>query len=222
MLSSNQCQTNFRTTWGSCSHTASMRILRNGLTRRINRPVFPGPTQTRSKTRCFLRTQGIYCAEIWNGYEIDEADWEPREGRLEKSAPTTESLSQTKRRPLGFDEQRQPQAVLPRSTVVLEVAAGLIARGMCNLVVRRRREAVEIAFKPALVSIGVRPPRIHDVGPALKEHSDKFPSGLGKTLPNCLACVVPSAPRESQVSTATKKVRFLPRGFTVRTTPAKR
>jgi len=67
------------------------------------------------------------------------------------------------------------QAMLRRALIILDEAKSLKSKGVWNLVVRRCQEAVEPALKSVLVFVGIQPPRVHDVGPTLKEHSEKFP-----------------------------------------------
>ena len=65
--------------------------------------------------------------------------------------------------------------MLRRALIILDEAKSLKSKGVWNLVVRRCQEAVEPALKSVLVFVGIQPPRVHDVGPTLKEHSEKFP-----------------------------------------------
>lgn len=46
-------------------------------------------------------------------------------------------------------------------------------------VVRESQEAVELALKALLRSVGITPPRIHDVSAILLEERDRLPDGLG-------------------------------------------
>jgi len=73
--------------------------------------------------------------------------------------------------------------MLQRAAIILEEAKNLRARGVWNLVVRRCQESVELALKSALVTVGVQPPRVHDVGPTLKEHSERFPEEFRQHIP---------------------------------------
>ncbi|MFA0731905.1 MAG: hypothetical protein LKKZDAJK_000896 [Candidatus Fervidibacter sp.] len=73
--------------------------------------------------------------------------------------------------------------MLQRAAIILEEAKNLRARGVWNLVVRRCQESVELALKSALVTVGVQPPRVHDVGPTLKEHSERFPEEFRRHIP---------------------------------------
>lgn len=43
-------------------------------------------------------------------------------------------------------------------------------------VVREAQELVELALKAALRLVGIDPPKWHDVGPILREHSEKYPN----------------------------------------------
>lgn len=50
-------------------------------------------------------------------------------------------------------------------------------------VVREAQEVVELALKGALRLVGVEPPKLHDVGPVLLEHADRFPPDVRAQLP---------------------------------------
>lgn len=73
---------------------------------------------------------------------------------------------------------------LDRASLILEEATHLRSRGGWNLVVRRCQESVELALKGALMWAGLDVPRVHDVGPALQYHKERFPahfqSAIGK------------------------------------------
>jgi len=87
--------------------------------------------------------------------------------------------------------------MLKRAIIILDEAKSLRSKGAWNLVVRRCQEAVELALKGALVSVGIQPPRVHDVGPTLKEHSEKFPPEFRQYIPNWLPFPAPSGQKES-------------------------
>ncbi len=70
------------------------------------------------------------------------------------------------------------RALWLEAETILEEARGLLQRGAWNLVVRRAQEAVELALKAVLRSVGVEVPRVHDVGPALRLHADRLPDDL--------------------------------------------
>ncbi|MFA0784863.1 HEPN domain-containing protein [Fervidibacter sacchari] len=76
---------------------------------------------------------------------------------------------------MNFDEQRKCPSHASAALIILYEVKSLKSKGVWNLVVRRCQEAVELALKSALVFVGIQPPRVHDVGPTLKEHSEKFP-----------------------------------------------
>jgi HEPN domain-containing protein len=71
-----------------------------------------------------------------------------------------------------------------RALIILDEAKSLRAKGVWNLVVRRCQEAVELALKSVLVFVGIQPPRVHDVGPTLKEHLEKFPPDFRQHIPH--------------------------------------
>ncbi|MEN3010619.1 MAG: HEPN domain-containing protein [Candidatus Bipolaricaulaceae bacterium] len=72
---------------------------------------------------------------------------------------------------------------LRRAELILEEARAYLQKKAWNLVVRRAQEATELALKAALRSVGVEPPRVHDVGPALREHSQRFPAFFVEAIP---------------------------------------
>jgi len=71
---------------------------------------------------------------------------------------------------------------LRRAEIILEEAGRLKEREIWNLAVRRSQEAVEMALKAALLWIGVQPPRLHDVGPSLREHASRFPDPFASSI----------------------------------------
>ena len=75
---------------------------------------------------------------------------------------------------MNFDEQRKCPSHASAALIILYEVKSLKSKGVWNLVVRRCQEAVELALKSALIFVGIQPPRVHDVGPTLKEHSEKF------------------------------------------------
>jgi HEPN domain-containing protein len=83
--------------------------------------------------------------------------------------------------------------------IILDEAKSLRAKGVWNLVVRRCQEAVELALKSVLVFVGIQPPRVHDVGPTLKEHSEKFPPDFRRHVPH-LASVSRALRAERELS----------------------
>ena len=79
-------------------------------------------------------------------------------------------------RDLALQDFRRAELILAEARVYRE-------KGAWNLVVRRAQEAVELALKAALRFIGVDPPRVHDVGPSLREHASKFPPAFATAIP---------------------------------------
>ena len=61
-------------------------------------------------------------------------------------------------------------------------AEAAVASGATGLAVRRCQEAVELALKAALRSLGVEPPKWHDVGDILKEHRARFPASFAARI----------------------------------------
>ncbi|MCL7383767.1 MAG: HEPN domain-containing protein [Thaumarchaeota archaeon] len=49
-------------------------------------------------------------------------------------------------------------------------------------VMRQSQESVELALKAALRLVGIEPPKWHDVGPILKEYSDRFPEWFKREI----------------------------------------
>ena len=66
-----------------------------------------------------------------------------------------------------------------RALARLAAVDALYEAGSWADVVRESQEVVELALKGLLYSVGVAPPRIHDVSPVLAEHRDRLPPGLG-------------------------------------------
>ena len=52
----------------------------------------------------------------------------------------------------------------------------LFSEGAYSDVIREAQEIVELALKAALRSVGVEPPKIHDVGRLIEEHQTRFSS----------------------------------------------
>jgi hypothetical protein len=49
--------------------------------------------------------------------------------------------------------------------------------------VREAQELVELVLKAALRLQGIDPPRVHDVGPVLLEHTDAYPREFAELIP---------------------------------------
>lgn len=72
---------------------------------------------------------------------------------------------------------------LTKCELRLEVLALLLARGGHSDVVREAQELVELAVKAMLRSVGVEPPKQHEVGALLVEHARRFPLEVRDRLP---------------------------------------
>ncbi len=65
--------------------------------------------------------------------------------------------------------------MVSRALIIIEEAEYLQRKLAWNMVVRRSQEVVELALKAALLWAQIEVPRIHDVGPILKQYSDRYP-----------------------------------------------
>lgn len=74
------------------------------------------------------------------------------------------------------------ESYLLKAQVRLEVLELLRRRAAHSDVVREAQELVELALKGMLRAAGIEPPHVHDVGPLLREHADKFPEGVRPRL----------------------------------------
>lgn len=75
------------------------------------------------------------------------------------------------------------RSYLEKASVRLDVLAVLLDRRAFSDVVREAQELVELVLKAALRLVGIDPPRIHDVGPVLMEHSNAYPAWFAEQLP---------------------------------------
>jgi HEPN domain-containing protein len=71
---------------------------------------------------------------------------------------------------------------LKKATARLKVLDLLLKEGSYSDVVREAQELVELALKGMLRSVGIEPPKIHDVGKFLVEHQNRFPQDLRDRL----------------------------------------
>jgi hypothetical protein len=70
------------------------------------------------------------------------------------------------------------QSYLKKASDRLDVLELLIEKGAYSDVVREAQELVELALKGMIRSIGIEPPKLHDVGGLLLEHSERFPEDV--------------------------------------------
>lgn len=75
------------------------------------------------------------------------------------------------------------QSYVTKATVRMKALAVLRDEGAHSDVVRKAQEIVELALKGTLRAIGVEPPKFHDVGGLLLEHSGKLPAAVAGQLP---------------------------------------
>lgn len=66
------------------------------------------------------------------------------------------------------------RSYLKKATIRVEVLDVYFEKGGYSDVIREAQEAVELALKGMLRFVGVEPPKIHDVGPLVMEHAEKF------------------------------------------------
>jgi len=64
----------------------------------------------------------------------------------------------------------------------LDVLDLLYTKRAFSDVIREAQEVVELSLKSMLRSVGVEPPKIHDVGGLLLEHKEKFPKAVARRL----------------------------------------
>jgi HEPN domain-containing protein len=57
----------------------------------------------------------------------------------------------------------------------LHHASEALQRNSHPYVIRQSQEVVELSLKAALRLVGIEPPKWHDVGPVLRQNSDRFP-----------------------------------------------
>ncbi|HIC95910.1 TPA: HEPN domain-containing protein [Candidatus Bipolaricaulota bacterium] len=74
------------------------------------------------------------------------------------------------------------RSYLKKATDRLDILDLLSRKGAYSDVVREAQEIVELALKGMLRFVGIEPPKFHDVGGLLLEHSDKYPEEISKHL----------------------------------------
>jgi len=74
--------------------------------------------------------------------------------------------------------------MISRAHIIIEEAEYLQGRQAWNMVVRRSQEVVELALKAALLWAQIEVPRIHDVGPLLKQYADRYPEPFRRHIPH--------------------------------------
>ncbi len=76
------------------------------------------------------------------------------------------------------------QRMMSRALIIAQEAEFLEEKDAWNMVVRRSQEAVELALKCALLWAKIEVPRIHDVGPILKQYADRYPEPFQSQIPH--------------------------------------
>lgn len=76
---------------------------------------------------------------------------------------------------------------LKKAAARLKILDLLLKEGDYSDVVREAQELVELALKGMLRSVGIEPPKIHDVGNFLVEHRNRFPPDLRDRLADLAA-----------------------------------
>ncbi|RMH03787.1 MAG: HEPN domain-containing protein [Nitrospirae bacterium] len=74
------------------------------------------------------------------------------------------------------------RSYLKKAADRLKVLDVLLAEHAYSDVVREAQELVELALKGMLRAVGIEPPKLHDVGGLLIEHTDRFPLGIRNDL----------------------------------------
>ncbi|MBA5867377.1 MAG: HEPN domain-containing protein [Nitrospira sp. CR1.3] len=74
------------------------------------------------------------------------------------------------------------QSYLRKASDRLDVLELLLTKEAYSDVVRKAQELVELALKGMLRSIGIEPPKLHDVGGLLVDHRERFPEDVRNQL----------------------------------------
>lgn len=75
------------------------------------------------------------------------------------------------------------RSYLKKATDRMKVLDLLLGERAYSDVVREAQELVELAMKGMLRAVGIEPPKLHDVGGLLLEHSQRFPLKIQGELP---------------------------------------
>ncbi len=75
------------------------------------------------------------------------------------------------------------ERMISRALIILQEAEFLEEKEAWNMVVRRSQESVELALKCALLWARIEVPRIHDVGPILKQYANRYPEPFKSRIP---------------------------------------
>ncbi len=83
--------------------------------------------------------------------------------------------------------------------MILNEAKRYSTQGEWSLSLRRAQESVELALKGSLAWAGVDVPKVHDVGPLLKQDAAKFPSEFASAIRQ-MAAISRSLRAEREIS----------------------
>ena len=72
------------------------------------------------------------------------------------------------------------QSYIKKATDRLDILDLLFKKAAYSDVMREAQEIVELATKGMLRAVGIEPPKFHDVGDLLLEHTDKYPDDISK------------------------------------------
>lgn len=72
------------------------------------------------------------------------------------------------------------QSYIKKATDRLDILDLLLKKAAYSDVMREAQEIVELATKGMLRAMGIEPPKFHDVGDLLLEHTDKYPGDISK------------------------------------------
>ena len=72
------------------------------------------------------------------------------------------------------------QSYIKKALDRLDILDLLFKKGAYSDVMREAQEIVELATKGMLRAVGIEPPKFHDVGDLLLEHTDKYPNDISK------------------------------------------
>jgi HEPN domain-containing protein len=76
------------------------------------------------------------------------------------------------------------ERMMARASIIIQEAEYLKEKEAWNMVVRRSQESVELALKCSLLWAKIEVPRIHDVGPILKQYIDRYPEPFKSRIPH--------------------------------------
>jgi HEPN domain-containing protein len=74
--------------------------------------------------------------------------------------------------------------MISQALIIIGEAEYLMEREAWNMVVRRSQEVVELVLKCALLWAKIEVPRIHDVGPILKQYAPRYPEPFKRQIPH--------------------------------------